>query len=119
MFFFFHQDSELDTPPEQIPSQTFTNQSFVTAPPPPIPMPPHHFHGFPTGGVQVAGNNGLDGGAPEKPDDVQKQRPRAARPLPNNQQQQQQQFYQNNGMNRPVQNRRGPQRPAAPTNRHQ
>lgn len=41
--FFFLQDSELDTPPEQIPSQTFTNQTYVGAPPPPIPMPPQ-FH---------------------------------------------------------------------------
>ncbi|KAL3267289.1 hypothetical protein HHI36_011420 [Cryptolaemus montrouzieri] len=40
--FFFLQDSEIDnTPLEQIPSQTFTNQSFVGGPPPPIPMPPH------------------------------------------------------------------------------
>ncbi|XP_060531582.1 caprin-1-like [Cylas formicarius] len=38
--FFFLQESEIDTP-DQIPSQTFTNQSFVVQPPPPIPMPPH------------------------------------------------------------------------------
>lgn len=35
------QESEIDTP-EQIPTQTFTNQAFgVVQPPPPIPMPPH------------------------------------------------------------------------------
>lgn len=38
--FFFLQESEIDTP-EQISTQTFTNQSFVVQPPPPIPMPPH------------------------------------------------------------------------------
>ncbi|ENN80567.1 hypothetical protein YQE_03019, partial [Dendroctonus ponderosae] len=36
--FFFLQESEIDTP-DQIPTQTFTNQSFVVQPPPPIPMP--------------------------------------------------------------------------------
>ncbi|XP_066145779.1 caprin homolog [Euwallacea fornicatus] len=40
--FFFLQDSEIDTP-EQIPTQTFTNQTFVVQPPPPIPMP-HALH---------------------------------------------------------------------------
>lgn len=37
--FFFLQESEIDTPPEQIPSQTFTNQSFVASPPAPLPLP--------------------------------------------------------------------------------
>lgn len=41
--FFFLQESEIDTP-DQITTQTFTNQSFVVQqPPPPIPMPPPHF----------------------------------------------------------------------------
>ncbi|KAL1506569.1 hypothetical protein ABEB36_005904 [Hypothenemus hampei] len=38
--FFFLQESEIDTP-DQIPTQTFTNQTFVVQPPPPIPLPPH------------------------------------------------------------------------------
>ncbi|XP_050307870.1 caprin homolog [Anthonomus grandis grandis] len=51
--FFFLQESEIDTP-EQIPTQTFTNQTFVgQPPPPPIPMPPHHYQGPP----QISPNN--------------------------------------------------------------
>lgn len=38
--FFFLQESEIDTP-EQIATQTFTNQTFVVQPPAPIPMPTH------------------------------------------------------------------------------
>lgn len=39
--FLFLQESEIDTPLDQIPTQTFTNQSYVGNPPPPIPLPPH------------------------------------------------------------------------------
>lgn len=40
--FFFLQDSEIDnTPLEQIPSQTYTNQNYANQPPPPIPLPSH------------------------------------------------------------------------------
>lgn len=96
--FFFLQDSELDTPPEQIPSQTFTNQSFVTGPPPPIPMPPH-FQTFSTNPIPQPGNGVEE--HQEIPDETQKQRGRSR---PNNQQ-----FYSNNnGYNRPRQNRNGP-----------
>lgn len=102
--FFFLQESEIDTPPEQIPSQTFTNQSFVTAPPPPIPMPPH-FQAFPGNIVPPAGNGVEE--HPEIPDDTHKQRGRSR---PNNQP-----FYpNNNGYNRSRQNRNGPR----PGNRH-
>lgn len=97
--FFFLQESEIDTP-EQIPSQTFTNQSFVTAPPPPIPMPPH-FQTFANNPIPQPGNNGVEEHQ-ELPDETQKQRGRSR---PNNNQQ----FYSNNnGYNRPRQNRNGP-----------
>ncbi|KAF5302321.1 hypothetical protein FQA39_LY10360 [Lamprigera yunnana] len=46
--FFFLQDSELDTP-DTLASQTFTNTSYVQAPPPPIPLPPN-FQTFPQPG---------------------------------------------------------------------
>jgi caprin-1 len=125
--FFFLQESEID-PPEQIPSQTFTNQNFNNHPPHPVPVPPHFAvmpnnltptnHQVPQ--IQM-GNNGIDdtlrtteeplqigkdGGAP----------PNRGPPRPNNNQS----YYQNNGFNRPRQqnqnrNASGP-RPTA--NRH-
>ncbi|XP_044255650.1 caprin homolog [Tribolium madens] len=117
--FFFLQESEIDTPPEQIPSQTFTNQSFVTggAPPPPIPLPPL-FQNIPTNlppqpqpPIPVTGNNNNNNIEEAHKEEVHKQggnRP----PRSNNQS-----YYQNNNngySNRPKQNRNGPR----PGNRH-
>lgn len=126
--FFLFQDSELDTPEtQQIPSQTFTNQSFVTGPPPPIPMPPH-FQTFPPTQAAVVGNNGIE--PPHHPQELQQQQQQQQhdkqqqqqrgrpRPIPMQQQQPQQQqqvqgppmYHQppsNNGYNRPRQNRSG------------
>lgn len=102
--FYFLQDSELDTPDtQQIPSQTFTNQSFVSGPPPPIPMPPH-FQTFPPGNAGPVGNNGIEAHPPEQVDDAHKQR---GRPRAMIQQQPQQMYPNNNGYNRPRQNRSG------------
>jgi len=49
--FLFLQESEIDTPAEQIPTQTYTNQAFVATAPPPMPMPHTHFQQFPNGPV--------------------------------------------------------------------
>lgn len=95
--FFFLQESEIDTP-DQIPSQTFTNQSFVTAPPPPIPMPPH-FQNYTNNPIPQPGNGVEE--HQEIPEETQKQR---GRPRPNNSQL----YSNNNGYNRPRQNRNGP-----------
>lgn len=107
--FFFLQESEIDTPPEQIPSQTFTNQSFVTAPPPPIPLPPLSQY-LPPQPIPVTGNNGIEEAHKEE---VHKQQNTGGNrpPRPNNQS-----YYQNNNgySNRPRQNRNGPK----PGNRH-
>nr|CAH7738589.1 unnamed protein product [Callosobruchus chinensis] len=94
--FFFLQESEIDPIPEQIPSQTFTNQNFSGGPPPPAahqpaatgPLPPHFAASIPQqppmGGatpvanhqpmqpVQAIGNNGLvDDGLMGQPKDQQ------------------------------------------------
>ncbi|XP_017782980.1 PREDICTED: caprin homolog [Nicrophorus vespilloides] len=79
--FFFLQDSELDTPPEQIPTQTFTNQTYVSALPPPIPMPPH-FHQYPNAPPQ------------QPPQNVVASQPMQQVPPPQQLQQQQQQQQQ-------------------------
>ncbi|KAJ3658431.1 hypothetical protein Zmor_010168 [Zophobas morio] len=112
--FFFLQESEIDTPPEQIPSQTFTNQSFVSAPPPPIPLPPL-FQNIPTNLPPqppippVSGNNGIE----EHKEEHKGQGSAGGNrpPRPNNQS-----YYQNNNgySNRPRQSRNGPR----PGNRH-
>lgn len=117
--FFFLQDSELDTP-EQIPSQTFTNQNYVAGPPPPIPMPPH-FQGYPP--QPPVGNNGLEEhnlNQVEENMKQQQQRPeRNNAPSSRNNQQTTATaapptFYpNNNGYNRPRSNRNGPPRPSA------
>ncbi|KAI4463362.1 gpi-anchored protein [Holotrichia oblita] len=126
--FSFLQDSELDTPPEQIPSQTFTNQSYVQGPPPPIPMPPH-FQTYPqnpappqslpqqpqlpqpqqplqqpppSSAAPLPGN-GVEENHDHQSNDSQKQR---GRPRSNNQQSY---YTTNNGYNnRQRQNRSGP-----------
>lgn len=108
--FFFLQDSELDTP-DTLPTQTFTNTSYVQAPPPPIPLPPN-FQTYPN--VPPPGN-GVEEPAPQQPpqppqpEDGQKHRGQP--PRPNN-------YYQNNNNsynNRPRQQRNGPRS----GNRHQ
>ncbi|KRT80289.1 hypothetical protein AMK59_7361, partial [Oryctes borbonicus] len=145
--FSFLQDSELDTPPEQIPSQTFTNQSYVQAPPPPIPMPPH-FQPYPQNPPppqplpQQPPLPLQQQQQPQPPQPLQQPPPPTAAPMPgngvdenhdhqsndsqkqrgrprsNNQQQQQPYYPTNNGYtNRQRQNRSGP-RPAAAGNRH-
>ncbi|XP_022921025.2 caprin homolog isoform X1 [Onthophagus taurus] len=139
--FTFLQDSELDTPPEQIPSQTFTNQSYVQGPPPPIPMPPH-FQPYPqpippqqqqaqqqqqqppppqqlSPSVPQQTNN-LDEANhhDHQMNDVQKQRGGRPRAVGGNQQQP---FYANNNgySNRQRQNRNGPgPRSSNNNNRH-
>lgn len=113
--FVFLQESEIDTPPEQIPSQTFTNQSFVGGPPPPIPLPTL-FQNVPTNVVPqqpmpVIGNNGIDEGLEEER--------KGSAPNGNGRPPRSNQSYyqnQNNGYsNRPRQNRsNGPR----PSNRH-
>ncbi|CAG9819609.1 unnamed protein product, partial [Phaedon cochleariae] len=71
--FFFLQESEID-PPEQIPSQTYTNQNFgAPLPHAAVPLPPHfatkpasmpplppNNHHLQQGPPQSVGNNGLD-----------------------------------------------------------
>lgn len=110
--FFFLQESELDTPPEQIPSQTFTNQNYVAGPPPPIPLPPH-FQQY-SGGPNQAPlpGNGMvmeDNINVNQNEDSLKQQRNDRPPRPNNQP-----FYaNNNGYNKPRQNRNGPR----PSNR--
>lgn len=62
------QESEIDPAPDQIPSQTFTNQNFSPhAPPHPVPIPPPHFSSIPnnlpppqTNHQPQLGNNGVD-----------------------------------------------------------
>jgi len=114
--FFFLQDSELDTP-DTLPSQTFTNTSYVQAPPPPIPLPPN-FQTYQQGNPNVPPppGNGVEEQPPQQPqppqpDETQKHR---GQPRPNNQT-----YYQNNNNtnynNRPRQHRNGPRA----GNRHQ
>ncbi|RZB77496.1 caprin -like [Asbolus verrucosus] len=106
--FFFLQESEIDTPPEQIPSQTFTNQSFVSAPPPPIPLPPLFQNvpaTLPPQPIPVSGNNGIEETHKEEVLKPQNSTGGSRPPRPNNQS-----YYQNNNgyNNRPRQNRNGP-----------
>lgn len=121
--FFFLQDSELDTP-DTLPSQTFTNTSYVQAPPPPIPLPPNFQTFQPPGNMNVPPpGNGVEE-PPVVPlqtaqppqasqtDEIHKHRNQSR---PNNQT-----FYQNNHSNsnynnRPRQHRNGPRS----GNRHQ
>ncbi|KAJ8922765.1 hypothetical protein NQ315_007800 [Exocentrus adspersus] len=65
--FFFLQESEIDQPLEQIPSQTFTNQNFSPHMGQPVPLPPTHFAPIPNSlpptnhqVLQPVGNNGID-----------------------------------------------------------
>lgn len=64
--FFFLQESEIDQPPEQIPSQTFTNQNYSTHLGQPVPLPTHFApmpNNLPPTNHQVPppiGNNGID-----------------------------------------------------------
>lgn len=121
------QESEID-PPEQITTQTFTNQNFGAHQPHPVPLPPH-FASIPNNltaanhqvpQMQI-GNNGIDESLrSEEPIQLGKEAPPAnrgpPRPAAANQS-----YYQNNGYNRPRQNQNrsssGP-RPTAATNRH-
>lgn len=106
------QESELDTPPEQIPSQTFTNQNFMPGPPQPMQLPPHFppFQANPTNHPPPPAGNGMT--IEETPitnsnqtEDAMKSRERQPR-LSN------QTFFQNNnGYNRPRQNNRNGPRP--------
>lgn len=122
--FHFLQDSELDTP-DTLPSQTFTNTSFVQAPPPPIPLPPN-FQTYNNINVPPPGNGVNEEIAPppivpqpqpQQIEEPQKMRGQPPRPPPN------QMYYQNNhsnsnnynNNNRPRQQRTGPRT----GNRHQ
>ncbi|XP_056642240.1 caprin homolog [Diorhabda sublineata] len=124
--FYFLQESEID-PPEQIPSQTFTNQNFNNHPPHPVAVPPHFAtlpnnltptnHQVPPQ-IQMS-NNGIDDTlrTTEEPLQIGKDGgaapPNRGPPRPTNNQS----FYQNNGYNRPrQQNQNRNARPAA--NRH-
>ncbi|XP_044749996.1 caprin homolog [Coccinella septempunctata] len=113
--FFFLQDSEIDnTPLEQIPSQTYTNQNYVNPPPPPIPLPTQYHplgNNLPPQLQQqqptAISNNGLEDPNMNSPQaDSLKQLPNMTgnRPPRNNYYQQQ---NSNNGNynNRPRQNR--------------
>ncbi|KAB0799382.1 hypothetical protein PPYR_07262 [Photinus pyralis] len=120
--FHFLQDSELDTP-DTLPSQTFTNTSYVQAPPPPIPLPPN-FQTFNNINVPPPGNGMNEEIAPPsvvahpQPQQIEEsQKMRGQPPRPPNQM-----YYQNNhsnsnnyNNNRPRQPRSGPRT----ANRHQ
>ena len=121
--FLFLQDSELDTP-DTLPSQTFTNTSYVQGPPPPIPLPPNFQTYQQPGNMNVPPpGNGVNEEMvqpavtqppPPQIDESQKMRGQPQRP-PN------QMYYQNNHSNsnnynnRPRQQRSGPRT----GNRHQ
>ncbi|KAF5308890.1 hypothetical protein FQR65_LT00590 [Abscondita terminalis] len=124
--FFFLQDSELDTP-DTLASQTFTNTSFVQAPPPPIPLPPN-FQTFQQPGAMniPPPGNGVNEEMPQstvpnvqqpQPPQDESQKMRGQPPRSNNQM-----YYQNNHSNtnnynnRPRQQRNGQR---AGGNRHQ
>ncbi|XP_028143558.2 caprin homolog [Diabrotica virgifera virgifera] len=109
--FFFLQDSEID-PPEQIASQTFTNQNFTGHPSHPVQLPPPHFANMPNNLTpnnhqlpqMQMGNNGIDDTlrSPEETLQIGKDGgapPNRGPPRPNNNQS----YYQNNGYNRPRQ----------------
>ncbi|KAK9870339.1 hypothetical protein WA026_006424 [Henosepilachna vigintioctopunctata] len=125
--FFFLQDSEIDnTPLEQIPSQTYTNQNFVSGPPPPIPLPQHfqnHSNNLPPQmqpqqqpAPIPAPNNGLDdhniNNTPNEP--IKSTTGPGNRTARNNN------FYQqnNNYNNRPRQNRNNMTRQGGGNNRN-
>ncbi|CAG9861727.1 unnamed protein product [Phyllotreta striolata] len=113
--FFFLQESEIDQP-EQIPTQTFTNQSFGSHPAV-APLAPH-FAAMPNNQQVQMGNNGIEESMrAEEPVHVGKEAPanRGGPPRQGNNQS----YYQNNGYNRPRQNQtRNTGGPRAATNRH-
>lgn len=124
--FFFLQDSELDTP-DTLTSQTFTNTSFVQAPPPPIPLPPNFQTFQQPGNLNVPPpGNGVNDEMPQptipnipqsQPPQDEPQKIRGQPPRSNNHM-----YYQNNHSNtnnynnRPRQQRSGPRTGG---NRHQ
>ncbi|VEN37834.1 unnamed protein product [Callosobruchus maculatus] len=146
--FFFLQESEIDPIPEQIPSQTFTNQNFSGGPPPPAghqpapagALPPHFAASIPQqppmGGaapvanhqpmqpVQAIGNNGLvDDGPMGQPKDQQQQQQQhlvAKEAMQAGPPRTAQPYYQDNGYSRQQQQQRGqhPPRPRPVNARH-